>query len=194
MLPLPLAVHVHHHFHGYAPDYVGLGLAAVISWAGVPGAGEAALVTAAVYAARGRLDLAEVLVVAWSGAMVGGVLGWIVGLRGGRALIARPGPLYRLRMRALRRGERFFDRFGLLAVYLTPTWMAGVARMPAARFLPANAISALVWALSIGVGAYFAGPPVVDFVHGIGIAGLAIAIGVAAAGGAAETLRRRRRR
>ena len=43
----PLAVHVHHHFHGYAPGYIGLGAAALVSWAGIPGAGEAALVAAA---------------------------------------------------------------------------------------------------------------------------------------------------
>jgi membrane protein DedA with SNARE-associated domain len=152
-----------------------------------------ALVAAAVVAARGHLDIAEVVIVAWAGAVAGGLVGWWVGLRGGRALVVRPGPLHRVRLRALARGERFYDRFGLLAVYLTPTWMAGVARMSAARFLPANAFTSLLWALAIGVGAYFAGPPVVDFVHDVGFAGLAVAVPVAAAAGALERRRRRRR-
>jgi membrane protein DedA with SNARE-associated domain len=191
MLAAPLAVHVHHHFHGFAPGYVGLGAAAMVGFAGIPGVGEAALVAAAVVATHGRLDLAEVLLVAWAGAAVGGVAGWIVGLRGGRAVIARPGPLHRLRLRALGRGERFYERYGLLAVYLTPTWMAGVARMRANRFLLANAVAALVWALTVGIGAYFAGPPIVDVVQDVGTAGLLIAIAVMAAGAAARTLRRR---
>jgi membrane protein DedA with SNARE-associated domain len=190
----PLAVHVHHHFHGYAPGYIGLGAAAMVSWAGIPGAGEAALVAAAVVATHGRLDIAEVLIVAWVGAMAGGVVGWLIGLRGGRALFARPGPLYRTRLRTLKRGERFYERYGLLAVYLTPTWMAGVARMRSTRFLLANAVTALVWAVTIGAGAYFAGPPIVDLVQGIGIAGLAIVVGVVVAGATVEAIRRRRRR
>jgi membrane protein DedA with SNARE-associated domain len=192
MLAAPLAVHVHHHFHGFAPGYVGLGAAAMVGFAGIPGAGEAALVAAAVVAAHGRLDIAEVVLVAFAGATVGGVAGWLIGLRGGRALIARPGPLHRTRLRTLKRGERFFERYGLLAVYLTPTWMAGVARMRTSRFLPANAVAALIWALSVGVGAYFVGPPVVDLVHGVGFAGLAIVVAVVVVGATARALRKRR--
>lgn len=131
---------------------------------------------------------------AWTGAVVGGVAGWQVGLRGGRALIAGPGPFHRARRWALARGERFYDRFGVLAVYLTPTWMAGVARMSPGRFLTANAISSLAWALAIGVGAYFAGPPIVDLVHDVGLAGLGILVLIAVAGAAAGVLRRRKRR
>jgi membrane protein DedA with SNARE-associated domain len=187
-----LAVHVHHHFHGFAPGYVGLGAAALLGWAGIPGAGEAALVAAAVYAARGRLDIVEVVVVAWAGAMAGGVAGWIVGLRGGRALIVRPGPFYRARLWALARGERFYERFGLLAVYLTPTWMAGVARMSPARFLIANAITSLAWALAFGGGAYLAGPPIVDFVHDIGLVALLVVAALATAGAVARARRARR--
>jgi membrane protein DedA with SNARE-associated domain len=99
-----------------------------------------------------------------------------------------------MRLRALARGERFYDRYGVVAVYFTPAWMAGVARMHWKRFLPANAIAALVWALVVGVGAYFAGPPILGVVHGIGLIGmLAILAAVAIATGA-EALRRRRRR
>src|SRR5205085_12096815 len=118
--PAPaVAVHmqVHHHLHGPSLGYLGIGLAAAASWAGVPGPGEAALVAGGILAARGRLDLAELLVVAWLGAMVGGIAGWAVGKRAGHALVLAPGPLHRQREAAVERGERFFTRFGVLAVY-----------------------------------------------------------------------------
>jgi membrane protein DedA with SNARE-associated domain len=189
------AVHIHHHFHGYAPGYIGLAAAALASWAGFPGPGEAALVAAAVVAARGHLDIVEVTLVAWGGATAGGVVGWLLGRRGGRAVIASPGPFRRARRRALDRGERFYARYGTLAVFLTPAWMAGVSKMPWTRFVPANVVSALVWALTIGVGGYFAGPPVVDVFQNVGLAvSIAIAVALVAGGSMAEWMRRRRRR
>jgi membrane protein DedA with SNARE-associated domain len=194
VLSLAPAVHLHHHFHGYAPGYIGLAAAAMVSWAGFPGPGEAALVAAAVVAARGHLDIAEVTLVAWAGATAGGLIGWVLGWRGGRAVIASPGPLRRARRRALDRGERFYSRYGIVAVFLTPAWMAGVARMPWTRFVPANVVSALVWALVVGVGSYFAGPPVVDVFHSVGLAvTIALVVALVAGGSAARWLRRGRR-
>ena len=70
------------------------GLAA-ITWFGVPGAGDAALVAAAIAAAGGtgdNLDIRLVLGAAFIGALVGGGIGYWVGSSGGRALILRAGP------------------------------------------------------------------------------------------------------
>src|SRR5918911_1914702 len=89
------AVHFHHHLHGPSLGYIGIGIAAAASWAGVPGPGEPALIAGAVFATRGRLDLLEVLVVAWLGAMLGGLTGWVVGRRTGHSLVSRSGPLHR---------------------------------------------------------------------------------------------------
>ena len=195
-LSAPLAVHVqiHHHFHGPPGGYIGLGAAALASWAGLPGPGEAALVAAGVVAARGRLDIGEVVLVAAAGAAAGGMAGWLLGLRGGRALIAtRRLPLYRSRRRALAEGERFFARYGLVAVFFTPSWMAGIAEMRWTRFVPANAVAALVWALTLGVGAYYAGPPIVDVVQDVGTVGLVVVLAALVGGALLEALRRRRR-
>jgi membrane protein DedA with SNARE-associated domain len=79
----------------------------------------------------------------------------------------------------LRRGDHIYEKRGLLAVYLAPTWMAGISGMRLRRFVPANAICALVWVLLVGLGAYFAGPSVADALGDIGTIGL-ILIGVAA--------------
>lgn len=187
--------HIHHHFHGPPGGYIGIALAAVASWAGMPGLGEAALVAGGVVAARGRLDITEVVLIAWAGATAGGMAGWILGLRGGRALVlTRRLPFHRARMRALAEGERVFRRYGFVAVFFTPSWMAGIADMRWTRFVPANLVAALLWAVTLGVGAYFAGPPVVDVVGDIGTAGLIAVLLVIGGGIALGSLRRRRRR
>jgi membrane protein DedA with SNARE-associated domain len=189
---LTLAVRVHQDFHGPYLGYLALGGAALVGWVGIPGAGEAALVTAAVAAAHHRLDLAEVVLVAWAGASAGGVVGWLIGLKGGRALIAVPGPFRGSRLWMLAQGQRFYERYGTLAVLFTPSWMAGIAEMEWRRYLLVNAVSALLWALSLGVGAYFAGPPVVDVFHDVGTAGLAILAAVVAAVALVRVVRGRR--
>jgi membrane-associated protein len=184
------APHVRHHLQGPSVGYIGIGLAAAASWAGVPGLGEVGLIAGGVLAARGRLDLAELLVVAWLGAMVGGVTGWAIGRRAGQALLTAPGPLRRQRVTAVERGERFFTRFGVLAVYFAPSWVAGSTGLRAARFIPANALSAAIWSCMLGVGAYAIGPPIADVVGDIGLIG-PIALGALAVAVIAYTLTRR---
>src|SRR5436853_5632376 len=165
---LILAIQLHHRFHGPHVDYVGVGVAAAASWIGVAGVGEAALIAAGIAAAHGKIDISSVLVVAWIGAMAGGAAGWLVGIRGGRALMTRPGPLYRLRLRLLRRGDAIYEKRGLLAVYVAPAWMAGISGMSFRRFILANTLSAVLWAALVGLGAYFAGPSVADFLGDLG--------------------------
>jgi len=128
------------------------------------------------------------------GAVAGGVAGWAVGLHFGAELAARPGPLYRLRLRGLRSGKRFFERFGAVAVLLTPSWVAGIQRVSALKFMTANLIASAVWSAGYGLTTYFAGPGVADVFGDIGTyatAGLALTA-VTVAGLA--LLRRRRNR
>ena len=163
---------LHQHLHGSQVDLVGVAVAAAISWFGVPGPGEPVLIAGGIYAARGRVDLAELLVVAWAAATAGGIAGWLLGRQGGRALWTAPGPVYRLRLSSLRRGERFFERYNLLAIYLAPSWVAGIHGVRARRYLPANAVFAVMWTLLVGLGAYLVGPPIEDVVSDVGLVGL----------------------
>jgi membrane protein DedA with SNARE-associated domain len=162
---------LHPHVRGSGVDYIGVFLAAGASWTALPGPGEAALIAAGISAAHGHLDLTAVVAVAWAGATTGGTAGWIIGVKGGRGLLTAPGPLYRLRLRLIARGDRFYARYGPLAVLFTPSWIAGIHDMRWSRFLPANAISALTWALSFGVGAYLIGPSITDIAGDAGLAG-----------------------
>jgi membrane protein DedA with SNARE-associated domain len=188
-----LHVHLHHRLHGSSLGYVGIGTAAFASWAGVPGPGEPALIAGAIFAVRGRLDLGELLVVAWLGAMAGGLAGWLAGRHAGHALATAPGPLHRQRLQAMARGERFFARFGVLAVYLAPSWVAGAIGFPGRRFLWANALAAAIWVLLVGGGAYLVGPQVGDIVGDAGLVGLII-LGLIAVAGIVRILLHRRPR
>jgi membrane protein DedA with SNARE-associated domain len=186
-------LHLHHHLHGPSLGYAAIGLAAAASWIGVPGPGEPVLIAGAILAAKGRLDLAEVLVVAWVGAIAGGVAGWAIGRRAGLALMSAAGPFHRQRLTALERGKRFFDRWGIVAVYFAPSWVAGSTGMRGRRFVPANAVSAAVWVALVGVGGYAVGPPIADVVGDVGLYGLLALALIAAAAVTIALLRRRRR-
>ncbi|HTA35523.1 MAG TPA: hypothetical protein VK761_02310, partial [Solirubrobacteraceae bacterium] len=79
---------------------------------GVPIPGETALIAAALLASRGKLQIEWVIVLAAVGAIVGDNIGYLIGRKGGRWLLERPGPFYRQRLGALRTGEPFFERHG----------------------------------------------------------------------------------
>ena len=191
-------VHLHlhvrlpfHRFHGPPFDYAGLAIAAAISWIAGVGPGEPLLMAAAVIAAKHKLDLTEVLLVAWLGATVGGVIGWLIGLHAGRAVITARGPFRKARLRAVERGERIFARATVTAVILTPSWLAGVHGVGWKVYLPANALSAAIWAFVIGFGAFLIGPAVADMFEDLGSVALIIIGAVIVAGGLAEYARRR---
>src|SRR5580704_4650683 len=149
---LRLPLHLHFHARGPKLDYVGVLVAAFVSWAGLPGPGEAALIAAAISAAHHHLDLSSLIAVAWLGATTGGLAGWLVGLKAGRGIVTIPGPLRRHRLAVVARGDRFFARYGVLAVLVTPSWIAGIHAMRWTRYVPINAAFALAWALGVGVG------------------------------------------
>jgi membrane protein DedA with SNARE-associated domain len=191
---LHLHMHFLHHLKGATFDYVGLGLAACASWIIGIGPGEPLVVAAGVFAARHKLDISPVIFWAWIGAMVGGVIGWLIGMKAGRTVLTAPGPFRQLRLNSVKHGERLFKRREIVAIVLTPPWVAGINRSRARVYLPTNAVSALVfWAAPLALGAYFIGPPILDFFDDIGLiltVGLVVAIVALVV---VEILRRRRR-
>jgi membrane protein DedA with SNARE-associated domain len=166
-----------HHVPAANIDYAALALGAFASWAGVPGPGEPLLIAAAIVAAQHKLDLTPVLVWAFAGAATGGVVGWEVGRVLGRSVMTAPGPLRRLRLKAVERGEEVFERLTVIAILLAPSWVAGIHRAGTAVFLITNTVSAAVWAVGIGLAAYYVGPPVIDVLSDVGTA-TAIGLGV----------------
>jgi membrane protein DedA with SNARE-associated domain len=151
---------------------------------GVPIPGETALITAAVLASRGKLQIEWVIVLAAAGAIVGDNIGYVIGRKGGRWLLERPGRFYRQRHEVLSTGEPFFERHGPKAVYfgrfvlglrVWASWLAGATRMHWRSFVFWNALGGISWATAIGLLAYFLGNSAGNAIETFGIYGLVAA-------------------
>jgi membrane protein DedA with SNARE-associated domain len=156
---------------------------------GAPVPGETALIAAGALAGQGRLDLAVVLVLAASAAIIGDNIGYAIGRHGGRRLLERPGRFAASRRRVLETGEPFFERHGPKAVFfgrwilglrVWASWLAGITRMPWQSFLVFNALGGISWAVTVGTLAYLAGDAIGTLVRDLGIVALAVvAVGAA---------------
>jgi membrane protein DedA with SNARE-associated domain len=149
---------------------------------GVPIPGETALITAAVLASQGQLQIELVIAIAAAGAIIGDNIGYVIGRNGGRWLLERPGRFHRQRLQVLETGEPFFERHGPKAVFfgrfvlvlrVWASWLAGATRMPWHSFLVWNALGGICWATGVGLIAYFLGHSAGNAVQTFGIWGLA---------------------
>ncbi|HTU80184.1 MAG TPA: DedA family protein [Solirubrobacteraceae bacterium] len=166
-----LGIHIHPHLRPQGPalDYIALFLFAMLSGIGINGFGEVALLGAGVYVANHKLPIEPVLLTAWLGAMSGGIIGWVIGWQAGRRLLTASGPLLHFRTKMLEHSEEVFYLHPSLAIVLTPAWAAGVEKVRWRPYVPLNALSALIWALPLGLGAYFLGSQITtEFSHEIG--------------------------
>jgi len=108
-------------------------------------------------------------------------------------MMTAPGPLLKLRLKAVERGEEVFNRLTVIAILLTPAWVAGIHRAGPAVYLITNAVSAVVWTVGIGLGAYYAGPPVLDVLNDVGTVTAVGLVLLVVVGIGLEVVRRRRR-
>ena len=97
------------------------------------------------------------------GNTLGSVLGWAMGLYGGRPLVERHGRWLHLDAHKLERAERWFERFGDAAVFLgrvTPVVRsfvsvpAGVFRMPLLRFTVLTFLGCIPWCFGLTAVGY----------------------------------------
>jgi membrane protein DedA with SNARE-associated domain len=149
---------------------------------GVPVPGETALITAAVLASRGKLQIELVIGLAAAAAIVGDNIGYLIGRKGGRWLLERPGFMHQQRLRVLEVGEPFFEAHGpkavffgrfLLGLRVWASWLAGATRMPWRSFLLWNALGGISWATVIGLIAYYLGHSAGNAIETFGLYGLA---------------------
>jgi membrane protein DedA with SNARE-associated domain len=163
--------------------------------------GETALIAAAIYASNGHLSITGVIAVAAAGAIIGDNIGYWLGREGGRRLLYRYAVLARFADRVLPPAERFFIRHGGKAVFfarffggvrVTGAWMAGITRMPWWKFLGWNAAGGIVWAVGVGVIAFYGGHAAADVIEEYGLyGGIAVVVIVAVGLVAFHFLRRR---
>lgn len=167
---------------------------------GVPLPGETALITGAALASQGTLSMPAVIAIAAAAAIVGDNIGYLIGRRGGRWLLQKPGPFHRHRLEVLRIGEPFFRRHGPKAVFFGrfilglrtwASWLAGATRMRWRSFVLWNAIGGIAWATAIGLIAYYIGRSAENALSTFGIYGL---VAFVIAVGGLFVLHRRHRR
>ena len=154
-----------HLLHQYLLDYGYpiLFVVVLLESLGIPGPGQALLITAALLAAHGKLDITLVLTTAVVGTTLGGMAGYWIGRRGGRALILRFGRYVRVGEPELDRLESSFAQYGFWFVLFARFFevlrqiqgiVAGTVEMPLRRFLLANLGGGLLWSLLWGLGSW----------------------------------------
>jgi membrane protein DedA with SNARE-associated domain len=175
-------------------DYGLIVVAAVIGLEsiGLPVPGESVLILASIFAGtKHELNIGSVVLTAAGAAIVGQMVGYVIGREFGYWLLLRYGPYLRITESRIKLGEYLFLRHGgkiIVIARFVPLLralagiLAGANRMPWRQFMLANVAGAVVWAAFFGFAAYMfgrqierlAGPMVVV----IGIAAvIAIAIG-----------------
>jgi membrane-associated protein len=150
---------------------------------GIPVPAETALITAALLAHSGQMDIVTLIVVAAAAAILGDNVGFAIGRRFGRRLFLLPGPFLHHRERALEVGEPFFAKHGPKAVFLgrwvaglriASAWLAGMNLMHWPTFLFWNALGGIAWATSVGLSIYLLGHAAENAVSTVGAAALGL--------------------
>jgi membrane protein DedA with SNARE-associated domain len=136
------------------------------------------------------------------GYLLGAVGGWAIGLYGGRPLLERRGRWFHLSAARLARAERWFERWGDLAVLvgrLTPVVRsfnsipAGVFRMPLGRYSILTLIGSAIWCFALAGVGWGLGKSYETFHHDFRFVDYAVIAGIVAIV-AYLVLRRRRSR
>ncbi|MET9773098.1 DedA family protein [Streptomyces sp. NPDC006367] len=141
-----------------AAVYAVVGLVIGLESLGIPLPGEIILVSAALLSSRhGGVDPVILGACASAGAVIGDSLGYAVGRKGGRPLLAWLGGKFpgHFGEGHIATAERSFGKWGMWAVFfgrfvallrIFAGPLAGVLRMPYWKFLIANVLGAVVWA------------------------------------------------
>ncbi|HEX2345574.1 MAG TPA: DedA family protein [Gaiellaceae bacterium] len=139
------------------------------------------------------------------GYTIGSILGWAIGLYGGRPYVERHGRWLHLNMEKLDRAERWFERWEDLAVFLgrlTPVVRsfvsipAGVLEVPFVRYTLLTLAGSAIWCFFFAGAGYAVGDNWEDFHHAFRYVEYLVAAGIAAIAVwlVVRYVRRRRRR
>jgi membrane protein DedA with SNARE-associated domain len=140
--------------------YAALAAGVLLENAGLPIPGETMLLTAAALAARGRLSIVLVALVAMIAAITGDNIGFAIGRLGGRPLLERFGRWVFVTPERLDAMDRFFGERGPFAVFIArfipalrvvAAVAAGSSSIRWRTFLLFNALGAITWATVVSV-------------------------------------------
>jgi membrane protein DedA with SNARE-associated domain len=194
----------HHYIEQYG--YLAVSLGIFLEDFGLPAPGETLLITGAVVAAHGGLDIKLLLLVAWIGAVAGDNVGFCIGHFGGHALLERYGGKVGITRGKLDRVVGFFQHYGdgvivfarfVVVLRQLNGIVAGTLGMHWARFFLLNAIGAALWVGFWGLLAHWLGGRIFRMVDRLEhyeplVIGLGVAVVVALVAGHFLLQRRRR--
>lgn len=132
--------------------------------------GDSLLFTIGVVTGAGQLDVALIIVLLILSCLFGDFCGYLLGKRAGPAIFNRPDSRF-FKQEHLSRTQAFYEKHGgktIIYAKFVPIirtfapFIAGVAEMPYRRFLPFDAVGAVVWVPSMTMlGYYLGGIPLV---------------------------------
>jgi membrane protein DedA with SNARE-associated domain len=141
-----------------AAGYFGLAGLMAIESACIPLPSEVIMPFAGYLASVGRFSLLGAATAGAIGCNVGSTLAYVVAAKGGRAAVERWGAYILVGPRELERADRFFARYGALAVFvgrLLPvvrtfiSFPAGLARMPMMKFQIYSFVGSWPWCFAL---------------------------------------------
>ncbi|MFC9103543.1 DedA family protein [Streptomyces rochei] len=173
--------------------YAVVGLVIGLESLGIPLPGEIILVSAALLSSQhGGIDPLVLGACASAGAVIGDSIGYAIGRKGGRPLLARLGRKFPRHFSEghIATAERSFQKWGMWAVFfgrfvallrIFAGPLAGVLRMPYWKFLIANVLGGIVWAGGTTAVIYYVGVVAESWLKRFSWLGLvlAVAIGIA---------------
>jgi membrane protein DedA with SNARE-associated domain len=169
-------------------EYVVLFVLVAIMGAGLPGPGDASLIAAGTLAGEGKLNVWVVLVTAMVAWMLGSVIGFEIGVRGGRRLLDHPGRLEKRRRKLLAKGDRAFGRHTFAASVTMPAFVSGIFRVRFWLFVLGALVAGVFWVgMYVGLS-YFLGEEVAKRIGAAGAKALIwvillVGVGLAARAG-----------
>jgi len=155
---------VHHYVAQYG--YLAVTVGIMLEDFGLPVPGESLLITGAILASRGTLDIRLLLILAWAGAVIGDNIGFCIGHFGGHRLMVRYGSRVGITQERLDSVTRSFQRYGdwvivfarfIVILRQLNGIVAGTLEMHWARFLVLNAIGSALWVGFWGTLAHWLG-------------------------------------
>ncbi|MFF8093703.1 DedA family protein [Streptomyces sp. NPDC016675] len=173
-----------------AAVYAVVGLVIGLESLGIPLPGEIILVSAALLSSQhGGVDPLVLGVCASAGAVIGDSVGYAIGRKGGRPLLARLGRRFPRHFSDghIATAERSFQKWGMWAVFfgrfvallrIFAGPLAGVLRMPYWKFLIANVLGGIVWAGGTTAVIYYVGVVAESWLKRFSWLGLVLAVAI----------------
>lgn len=146
--------------------------------------GDTLLLSAGVFAASGKLNLASVIAVVALAAIAGDNTGYHIGHRLGRKLFHKPDSVI-FRKEYIDRTEAFYEKYGsktMLVAHFLPVIRAfipvtaGAAHMPYGQFAVFDAIGDIVWTVIMTLLGYFVASRIPNIEHYIDPVLLAVVV------------------